>query len=590
MRFGLVTKLGLLAQVFVLTLATSGCGGGGGGGSSEIVAPEQIADYTFSQPRAGMVLSAGTSMSQAYVDIFMRGSAATGAIAAYSFSDASDPSLASSITAVNRSSGSPFQLLTVTGTGFRTTDSATSVIFRADGLEPIAVPVIAATSTTVQVAIPALIADNGDNVAGHATVQVYQTGDWGYSITAAYNGLDIGELPQVDSSVPAGSVVNAYLTTALTLIDGYQALAPGDLPTSFWTHLASLESDLSSLQTAVQQVIADPSATPTLPSSGANTVTLDAASLALADRLVAALLLELGEQLDFVTTDTLPTRATARAVTDCPALTTGGWVDDFMCSEQQFKQKRAEVAPKALMLGVKIETSIYLGLFGGVSTNMLGLISAKASTAFELVWSAVSGHITAWFVGGESPTAGETLGEVGVTVLENAAGTHGLLSAALSAAQMGKETDALVVEARTPTTPVTGTLQGNVSFTATETGGCQWRHALAFTVTVSGFGGNGTLIDPYTGTAALSGTDTITVLSGADCDPGGVISLSGTGSVEGDSGKVDIAATGTVGSGSFTFDLIGGTYDGTAVSGPYLFMSDALDAPSITGNLTLTRN
>ncbi len=558
----------------------TGCGGGGGGGGGAV-----DEDYTFTQPLAGIVVSAGAEAGTARVDVVLRGDAVPTTVAVSEEAAASDAGFESAVTSLNRSSAYPFELLTLRGTGFRPSDSATSVIFRVDGIEPVVVPAIAGTTTTLDVAVPALINASGDNVAGHATVQVVQTGDWGASSTAVHDGIDINPLPLVEAGISAGAVFDAYLTSVLNVVAGMQAAPPGDQPPEFWTALDTLRTDLTELQTAVQEVVVNPSAMPSVASEGAGTVNLDADTLALADRLVASLLLRLGEVLEFESAESLPA-GMVRAVPPyeaCPTEVGSAWFDDFNCKNQRFRQDYSLQARRAVAIGAKVETSFYLSVFGGFSGNLLGVVSTKASTAFELVWSAVSGHIASWVTFSEPPTAGETLGEVGITVLEKMAGTHGLLSAGVTAATMGKEYDREIQSIRAGASQFSGTLSGT---TYESWGGCQWRHSLSLTVSIAGFSGSGTMVDPYQGVVEINGTDGITLVSGSDCDGGDTLTVYGTGVVEGTSGKVEIATTASGGTGVLTFDMPYGVYDGSTISGAYIVDSDAFD-DYIDGTITL---
>lgn len=583
----LAMKRGLAACGVVMVLGLFGC-------SSDSTSSVSVSgdDLDFTQPLAGIAVSAGALPDGTLqVDTVLQGEATPTTWLFSETAETSDLSLSSSLQSLNKTSAYPFEYLTLKGTGFRSSDAAISVIFRVAGLEPIIIPAIAVTSSSVEVVVPPLIDATGENVSGHATLQVLQVGTWGYMITDTLDGLDIGALPA--SELVAGSVTDAYLSAALTQINAFEAAAPGDLPASFWSALANLKADLSQLQLLVQSVMADPTATPPLPGTGAGAAPiLDADTLRLADRLIMAMLLRLGEQLGFTSTDTLPAGVVsyATATANCPSSTGGQWVDDFICQRQQYGLELATKGKRAVATGAKVEASFYLGLFGGIGSSLWGQIAPRAATAFELVWTGVSGHIAAWATASEPPSNGQTLADVGVAVLDKLAGSFGLLSAAYNAIAMGQEYDAIIQAQASVPAPVTGLFEGTAQGWTTESaGGCTWQHTLSLTVRVSNFGGSGTLIDPYRGDVETSGSNTISLIAGVDCDTGGVIPIATSGDVVGgSSGKVEISVTDFAGTAGFTLGFPSGTLSATSISGPFSFAADGYDAP-ITGTLVLLK-
>lgn len=494
-----LTRTRLVAALWIGALA--GCGGGGGGSGADTA--------RFVQPTAGVVVASGAELPEAQVPLLYVLSGDTGATAATVGATAGGTGILPAVTGVDRESAHPFETVTLTGSGFRTSGSAISVVFRAPGLVPVAVPVISVTPSRLEVVVPPLF-QAGESAAGHATLQVVQIGDWGGSTSDPFDGLEVAALPTIEAAVPAGTVLDAYLQAAIHQLDYLIGLQAGSLPQTYWTAVAAQRSALSALDTAVKVVIADPAATPAVPSSGAGTVTLSAAALATADRLVAGMLLQLGPGLDFTTTDTLPALrlpVAAAAQPACPANTTDQWIDDFICKRQRYGFTLADLGAKLVQIGARFEVGFSLGVFGGMVTSGLAGAGSQLELAFELTWSALSGHIAAWATAGSPPTSGETLSDVGVTLLDRLAGTQGVIGAIYSTNGLLRECDQAVREAGTPVTPPpgdnpwAGTWTGTYSLNVT--GACTWHHHGGALVNVYGTPG------AYTGDFVFGGVQAL---------------------------------------------------------------------------------
>lgn len=543
----------------VLLLVTScgggggGSGGGGGGGGEE--------SEVFVQPTAGILVANGAERDGGAVPLLyvLSGDAAAyPAVAGFAAGGAEAETLPM-ITAVSKSSAQPFERVVLTGTGFRTTGAGMSVLFRAAGSQPVAVPVLAVTPTTVEVVVPPLFSAAGANVVGRATLQVVQAGTWGESNSNLFAGVDVAALPVLASSVRAGSVLDSYLQAALDQLDYLIGQRPGSLPDSYWTDMAAQRSALVAVQSAVRVVIADPAATPTVPSAGAGTVTLSAGALATADRLVAGMLLQLGPGLELTTDQTLPAQRPllAAALPACPPSTTEAWIDDLVCQRQRYGFTLAELGARLVQIGAKFEIGFSLGVFGGMVTSGLAAAGSQLEAAFELTWTALSGHVAAWATSSTPPKSGDTLSDVGVTLLDRLAGTQGLLAAVYSTSNLLAEVDGAVEEAAEDpaTNPWAGTWTGTYSLTVR--GACTWHHGGGALINVNGAPG------AYTGDYVLGGVQVLD----ETCGPNSVMSINGELSA--------VVASGT------TFSATIADPDGDIV------LRGTLSGTTITGTLTM---
>ncbi len=109
------------------------------------------------------------------------------------------------------------------------------------------------------------------------------------------------------------------------------------------------------------------------------------------------------------------------------------------------------------------------------------------------------------------------------------------------------------------------TLEGafKAGTTYTDTKGCVWHLDVTATVTIDGFGGDGTLIDPYRGTPGVSGILVVTDCSGAHSLGFDTF----TGTVGGTLSKVVMSGTAMIEEGKFAVDLPQGVWDGQTVRG-----------------------
>jgi pimeloyl-ACP methyl ester carboxylesterase len=135
-----------------------------------------------------------------------------------------------------------------------------------------------------------------------------------------------------------------------------------------------------------------------------------------------------------------------------------------------------------------------------------------------------------------------------------------------------------------PSTPTSDTYTGPFSGTTTETIDCaQWKEDIYATITIA-VSGSGTLIDPYSGSMNIEGSIIISLVydyCDPNCDPGGTIALSGTGTVSGSQGKVEASASGIVGAAVYSASFTGGTFSGRTLVGTFTFNLEGEDAPIV---------
>lgn len=132
---------------------------------------------------------------------------------------------------------------------------------------------------------------------------------------------------------------------------------------------------------------------------------------------------------------------------------------------------------------------------------------------------------------------------------------------------------------------------GPFTGSSTETIDCaQWKDDINATIT-SNVSGNGTLIDPYSGSMTIEGTAVVSLVycsCEGGCDPGGSVPLSGAGIISGSQGKVQASASGEAGSAGFNAVFADGTINGNALIGTFTFNADGLDTP-IVKTITLSK-
>ncbi len=284
------------------------------------------------------------------------------------------------ITGIDRATAKPFNLVTLTGTGFDPANSAISVfVSPSASLLPVTVPVVLATSTTLTFSAPPLLDMYlGGFASGAVKLQVIAAVGSSLSTSDFFNGLSI-EAPRA-SPISAGRVMRSFLRGAVNVADTTRpALGTGDDGVS----LAQLQSELTSLIVAVSSIIANPQATVTLPTEN-GTVVLDKKTVEVFDTLALAYF-DAFEALNLVASPGL--NAPQQSIGDsppCPLPEGQAEVDRQSClaqrAAQQAAQQNADTVRKGgMLLAGFIFTAV--GVFAAVAAVVAEVVTAAALVA-----------------------------------------------------------------------------------------------------------------------------------------------------------------------------------------------------------------
>jgi hypothetical protein len=336
----------------------------------------------------------------------------------------------------------PASLLTISGSGFDPENSAISVLFTPEGSGiPIAIPVFSASANSINVIVPSFLDSTSGFSSGVMTVQAIQVSGSSLLTSNTIGGLNVGPLPSIPTSNPAGAVTGAWINSGLIVLQNIQTYA-GSTPTYADLLSASntLGSDLISSLQAIDLIKTDPALTRNLATLDGSAFVLDAATLAASDRLVVAYLQQF---LDFVQTppDVSPkslvqpeAKLAAGCVTDLDTVT-GNMICDGRTYNQQFAQVGSAVLPPA----AAFVYGQWLSLTGSYAAAgfLAAGVSKAAVNAFQLVWAGSGPYVSALAAGGPAPTLKAPATEVAMTLIDrvlNGAGT--MLSGVFFAADL----------------------------------------------------------------------------------------------------------------------------------------------------------
>jgi len=337
------------------------------------------------------------------------------------------------ITALSETSANPFDLLTITGTGFINATAAISVMFIPENGDPVVtfpVSLMPSDPGTVQVMVPPLT-----NSAGNLSAEIVDIQVVAYSTTTTYasntiTGLPVGALPSV--SAPTGAVTAALLIASANMTSTLQAAVSGNSTFSnISTPLTQFSTDLAPLTNAIETLVADPTQSPiTLATADGQTVPLSMQQLAESDQLAKAIVAAIVNQGEI---------PAATSTTGCPAATGDSTFDSNLCSLQQyfqalaeqaqtpaFRQRRAQEMDKAHPELTKVEAavaSVYINLSLGVIAEACE--PAGGYLVYELVVAPVVTSAISLFVTDQFPTTADAaavdyLKAYGLTVIDGA--------------------------------------------------------------------------------------------------------------------------------------------------------------------------
>lgn len=324
-----------------------------------------------------------------------------------------------SIMSFDKTSVDPFSSLTISGTGFAPDNSAISVLIIPDGDRvPIAVPVISATSESLEIIVPPVVDETSDSfLSGTVNIQVIQIADDLVMTSNVLSGPSVEELPTVDAWLPSGEITRAYIESALNVLQSVKTRAStsSDLQKLIFP-INALSSELEDLQSQIQQIVDNPTQSVTLTTTDGQTLTLNSATLVVLDRLVAGFVTQLVEQIPSDLTGTAKLEVTniimKRAASSCPTSTYDSpFIDEFICERQQYGENLYRAGQQAVKTGAKLEIGASLSVLGGFA-GVVASAAEVSSLAFQSLWTAASGYITAYATSDPVPTPYKTLSDV----------------------------------------------------------------------------------------------------------------------------------------------------------------------------------
>jgi hypothetical protein len=333
------------------------------------------------------------------------------------------------ISSLSTSSAAPFSPLTITGSGFDPANSAISVLFAPNGSGvPIAVPVFSASANSIKVIVPPFLDRTSGFSSGVMTVQAIQVSGSFLMTSNTIGGLNVGSLPSIPTSDPAGAVTGSRINSGLMLLQNIQTFA-GSTPSYADLLSASnaLGSDMNSSLQAINSIKANPTQSQNLATMNGSPFVLDAATLAASDRLVLAYLQQF---LNFVQTSSAVSLTTAvppRSTQDSDCIQTqmayghSYGIAEELCGSQAYDQQFAQVGSAILPSAAAFVYGQWLALSGSLAATELLAAGATESVvnAFQLAWAASGPYVSALAAGGPAPTLKEPATEVATTLIDN---------------------------------------------------------------------------------------------------------------------------------------------------------------------------
>jgi hypothetical protein len=200
------------------------------------------------------------------------------------------------INSLNKSSAAPCEFLTITGSGFDTTAALSVRFFDGEGFS-VAIPVMKANATTINITVPPFInMATGGFEAGVVNVEVIQTSGTVTLTSNTISGFEISSLPTL--TLPPGSVTsNIAGFLELTLTDAQNRLSELDTSSGGQINTEDLRSKLESmrilfgqLKNKIRESMANPSQAENVGTINGIPVSLDQESLRIADQWMVAVI------------------------------------------------------------------------------------------------------------------------------------------------------------------------------------------------------------------------------------------------------------------------------------------------------------
>lgn len=321
---------------------------------------------------------------------------------------------------INKTSVPAFGTLSISGSGFDPTNAAISVLLRPQASNlPMAIPVFSATSTRLDVIIPPLMdSSSGTFSSGTVDVQVVQITASSLISSNVVSGLTIQPVSNVPGTIQVGAITRAYLVSGTGVI---QNTIASPRSAGLRSELNALASVINNLISAIDTVMAT-GQNVTLSTTDGKPFILDRVTLATMDKLILSYLVQFVPQIQVASV--LDGFKAITTTSLCAPNTEDAFIDNMICSNEQFHQNLATAGSNGVQLAAQIEMGLYLGFLGGWTASgfaAAGAISAGTSKAFSLLWTAVVPYITSYITASHTPPISTPLEKVGAKMLDTVA-------------------------------------------------------------------------------------------------------------------------------------------------------------------------
>lgn len=229
------------------------------------------------------------------------------------------------ITSLDKNSASPYGLVKIGGNGFDTSANLSVRFYNdADGFS-VAIPVVAASATSVIVSVPPYVSKTGALSSGNASIQVIQGSATTTATSNALNGFTIQALPIPPSA--SGTTTLYFLKAAIAQANKLKDLISGTSmgTTNILSSLSSLSASLDSIVSGIQSVMQGLATSFTLGSINGVPIIIDASQLQETDRMINGM----------VTSMATPTQSTPDAGTTAGAISYPGDLNHPECMQQE---------------------------------------------------------------------------------------------------------------------------------------------------------------------------------------------------------------------------------------------------------------
>jgi hypothetical protein len=349
----------------------------------------------------------------------------------------------------------PLAVLTITGTGFTPASAAIAVVFTPSAGTPITVPVSVVTATTLQVAAPLYFnTTTGTFTAGTFSVQAVQLTSTTLSTSNVIAGLHVNAPPAVPSSLPTGTVTSLFLQTSVEVSSSVQAAAA--TKSSLSTVAAdqyTYSSDVNTLLTGVNKVVAAPSSTTTLATSNGPGFTVNAKILALSDQLIWTRVLQYSSQAGIPAAAILPAAVAQPEADPAPVCTTDS---KPICIEGLYETKEVTFTASQTQFAAGASSFIDGTLFSQWAAEAkagAGSLASQAAAGLQLVWTGASSYFAAHTTPATPPAVPSAPNNAAATVVQNIAlSGQGILPAALDAALSNMDSNKVLKSSTTAPT------------------------------------------------------------------------------------------------------------------------------------------